>query len=89
LFESDLNPKRRKRPAERDIDQDILVEEPLRIEVTKSPESTGLTYAKKNRLVDDMGKIVFDRRFKSFLNHKDEILRKNERKRETMRRRHQ
>jgi hypothetical protein len=51
------------------------------IRSSKSPGSTGLTYAYKNRMVDEMGRLVFDRQFKGFLNHKEEILRKQEEKR--------
>jgi len=48
------------------------VQEQAKVEIKpfNSPASTGLSYAVKNRMVDDMGKLVFDRRFKNFINHK-------------------
>lgn len=61
----------------------------MEIKPMRSPASTGLTYAAKNKLVDDMGKLVFDRRFKGFINHKEEILRKNQQRRDMIRERKQ
>ena len=87
MHERDLNPIWQLKLAERGDDSDIMVEDGMRIEIksSRTPASTGLTYAMKNRMVDDMGKLVFDRRFKGFINHKEEILNKNSRRREMIR----
>lgn len=91
IQERDLNPNWQFKPAERDYEPEIMVNEEFKMPIksARSPASTGLSYAAKNRLVDDMGKLVFDRRFKGFINHKEEIMRKNQQRREAVRERRQ